>query len=347
MNALVLKEPFSLMGEDRPLPQPRPGEMIVQVAFCGVCRTDRKAYRQGQRDLKLPRVLGHEFSGRIVAAGLGLPRDTLGRKVSVHPGIFCGACAACRSGNDQLCESMRILGFHLDGGFAKYVRIPKQGVERGVVRILEDGFDLRYAAMAEPLGCAVHMANLLPLEDISSVLITGGGVMGMMTAKILRQLPRKILLTEPLANKRKLLQGMGLPAVSPENLREGMAKLGLAAFDCAINCSPHSLCLAQCLQTVRKGGYFGFFSGLTDFTGMEKDVVNEIHYKELTVKGAYGCGSRDTLQALALIQNGLELSDIPVRRIALSDCETVLRCEETEDSILTMIDMEVDDYAGM
>ena len=340
MNTLVLNESFSVTGEDRAAPEPGPGEMVIRVRYCGICRTDRKAYRTGQRDLKLPRVLGHEFSGTIHSVGEGLQKDLIGKKASVHPGVFCGSCPECLSGNDQLCAGMKILGFHLDGGFSRYVLIPSQGVGTGIVRILDDDADLRYAAMAEPLGCALHMADSLPLESISSVLITGGGVMGMMMAKLMSSQNKKLIITEPIAGKRDVLRNMGFTAVSPDGLEESMKKTGIASFDCAVNCSPRSSAMKQCLGNVKNGGQLGFFSGLTDFEMMDMKTLNEIHYKELTVRGTYGCGSRDTLKALHLMKEGFDLSDIPVRMIRLGECEDVLRCEETEDSIMTMIDME-------
>lgn len=131
MNTLILTEKQKLREETRVLPQPELGEVIIEVAYCGICRTDRKCFRIGQRDLHMPRVLGHEFSGIVAQVGVGVTDLAVGDRVGVYPGLGCGSCEDCLQGNDQRCASMKIIGFHLDGGFSRYCRISAEGVRGG------------------------------------------------------------------------------------------------------------------------------------------------------------------------------------------------------------------------
>lgn len=339
MNTITLKARSVLDTEDRTAPVPGPGEAVIKTAFCGICRTDRKCFHTGQRDLHMPRVLGHEISGTVLSVGEGVTSCAPGDRVSLHPGIGCGHCSDCLSGNDQRCREMRIFGFHIDGGFSEYVLVPKEGVEQGVIRKLPENVSLIKAAMCEPFGCVIHMADMLSNEEISSLLIPGGGVTGTMTALYWRYLGVKdITLIEPVPMKRDKLKGLGFEAISPENAETVLSEARPSGFDAAIPCCPGNDAFLFCLRHVRNGGTVGFFSGLTGEEAFDAKTLNEIHYRELTVKGSYGCGSRDTLKALELFGNGFGMDGMDIMQITLKDAEDILPMTETEDRVLTVID---------
>lgn len=342
MNSLVLTSQQKLGKENREMPLPGEGEIIIEVAYCGVCRTDRKSYRIGQKDLHMPRILGHEFSGKIVAIGKNVSGYDLGTRVAVYPGIGCGVCPDCISGNDQCCRNMKIIGFHLDGGFSRYCRIPKDGVERGILRPLSDAMDLRYSAMGEPLGCAVHMLEQFNFEKIKMVLICGGGVLGTMMAALSRYYGiEDIILSEPMESKRKLLKQNGYEVISPEETESFVMNRYPYGVDAVIPCCPQTSAFEVSLKLLKNGGYFGFFSGLVGEADFPLSVLNRIHYKELTVVGTYGCGKKDFFKAMELLENGFDLSALPVRYIPLAEAEDTLSQEET-DALLTMIDYELE-----
>lgn len=119
-----------------PIPQPKGAEVLLRVTACGVCHTDLHV-RDGGFDLGqdrrldyrtaigLPRILGHEIAGEILARGpeaeTALP---VGTRVVVYPWIGCGSCPRCKVGNDNLCMSGRSLGIRADGGYATHVLVP-------------------------------------------------------------------------------------------------------------------------------------------------------------------------------------------------------------------------------
>ena len=110
-----------LAREDRPVPAPGPGEVLVRVAACGICRTDLHVVEGDLPLVTAPIVPGHQVVGRVERLGLGVSRFAPGDRVGIAWLRWtCGACARCRAGRENLCEASRYTGYHEDGGFADY-----------------------------------------------------------------------------------------------------------------------------------------------------------------------------------------------------------------------------------
>ncbi|HET7763955.1 MAG TPA: zinc-dependent alcohol dehydrogenase family protein [Burkholderiales bacterium] len=122
MRAMRLHAPRrGLDLEDVPEPSPGPGEILLEVRACGVCRTDLHIVDGELEDGRLPIVPGHEIVGEVVARGEGAERFSAGERVGVPwLGWTCGSCAHCRAGRENLCDAARFTGFHRDGGYAQY-----------------------------------------------------------------------------------------------------------------------------------------------------------------------------------------------------------------------------------
>ena len=122
MHAMILEKPHTaLLDVQRPQPQPGLGQVLVQVAACGVCRTDLHVVDGDLTEPKLPIVPGHEIVGRVVTSGEGVERFEEGQRVGIPwLGWSCGACKYCRSGRENLCAKARYTGYQIDGGYADY-----------------------------------------------------------------------------------------------------------------------------------------------------------------------------------------------------------------------------------
>ena len=145
MRAMVLDAPGRPLFEaDLPDPEPGPGEVLVAVSACGVCRTDLHIVDGELADAKLPLVLGHQVVGHVVAGG---ERFQEGARVGIPwLGWACGECTYCRSGRENLCDRARFTGYHRDGGYAELALAD----ERFCVPMPENYTDLE----AAPLLCA-------------------------------------------------------------------------------------------------------------------------------------------------------------------------------------------------
>jgi len=148
MRAMVLDRPReSLVVRELPVPQPGPGEILVAVSTCGVCRTDLHVVDGELPHPKLPIVPGHEIVGRIAALGEGVAGFEIGQRVGVPwLGGTCGVCPYCRAERENLCDSPLFTGYTRDGGYATHMV-----ADARYCFALPDGFD---DAAAAPLLCA-------------------------------------------------------------------------------------------------------------------------------------------------------------------------------------------------
>nr|WP_226980713.1 zinc-dependent alcohol dehydrogenase family protein [Thermomicrobium roseum] len=119
---MVLERPGQpLVLQELPVPEPGPGQVLLRIRACGVCRTDLHIVAGELPGPKLPLVLGHQIVGEVVRAGPGANRLVPGQRVGVPwLGWTCGECRYCRSGRENLCDRARFTGYTLDGGFAEY-----------------------------------------------------------------------------------------------------------------------------------------------------------------------------------------------------------------------------------
>src|SRR5262249_24394511 len=182
---------------DRPVP--RGTEVLVRVTCCGVCHSDLHVqdgyFALGgdkrldiTKDRALPFTLGHEIAGVIEAAGESADGVLIGREVAVYPWIGCGACPACRAGEENMCSAHHHLGVAVDGGFATYVLVPHP-------RYLIEHAPLS-ATFAGPLMCSGLTAysalkRLSGHAERGPVLLVGWGGVGMMGLALWRALFRQ------------------------------------------------------------------------------------------------------------------------------------------------------------
>ncbi|TKB26221.1 nicotinate-nucleotide--dimethylbenzimidazole phosphoribosyltransferase [Desulfopila sp. IMCC35006] len=260
-------------------PAAHDGNIVLTVSCCAVCRTDAKMWRQGHRDLVLPRVLGHEIAGRDPQSG---------KLYTVWPGQACGLCRYCLSGRENLCDAMRILGFHTDGGFARAVSVP----HKSLIAVEED-IEPLILTFAEPVACVLNGLSNSALAANQRVILYGGGVMGMIAALICREQQCRVTVIERSQEKIDRLR----PFCAKNSIE--LAKDTVAAdFDLAINCCADPAALSLCIAKLCKGGRLVFFSGLTKNEDIETNLLNLIHYKELEIYGAYGPRREHMVQAL-------------------------------------------------
>jgi alcohol dehydrogenase, propanol-preferring len=151
MRAMVLETPGKpLQASMVPVPAPGPGQILIRVRACGVCRTDLHIVDGELTEPKLPLILGHEITGEVAALGAGVDRFQVGQPVGVPwLGHTCGKCPYCLSGQENLCDRPYFTGYTLDGGFAEYTAADQQYC----FPLVDQGGEISFASAA-PLLCA-------------------------------------------------------------------------------------------------------------------------------------------------------------------------------------------------
>ena len=278
---LVLVRRGRIETRQSDMPEPEAGMIRLKVNYCGVCRTDAKMWRDGHRDLVFPRVPGHEI----------LAEDDGGQAFTVWPGTACGCCRYCQSGRENLCESMRIMGFHIDGGFSDRLMVPTASLIA-----VPAGITPHLACFAEPVGCVLNALDKLDLKPGERIAILGGGTLGLITALVARDMEAIPLVIEKNAEKIAKAERF-LKATAIECLRETTR----SEFDAVINACPDTIAFCQGIAKLAKGGRLSFFSGLTKNQQIETNLINALHYKEAEVFGAYGLTREHMVRAVDLI----------------------------------------------
>ncbi len=307
MQAIVVEQIGAFVLRDVPRPRPAADELLLKVLVTGLCRTDLKLIRQGHRDLLLPRIPGEEVVGEVVGP---VPPDSPvqpGQAVFVHPGRWCGQCSACRRGAENLCRAMRIMGFHRDGGFAEFVAAPRQSLIPLPPELPADR-----AVFAEPLACCLNALELGRCAVADAVGIWGAGTAGQLLARAARALgAASVRLIEPDPNRRQQADILA----QPDEHR----------FDLALCAVGHPDAYAEALLSLQPRGRLVVFSGLPPAAPPPPLSLNQLHYLEQTVVGAYGCSIRHSRQALDLIRTGrVPVDDLISRRLPLADLAVAL-----------------------
>src|SRR5690606_4108749 len=129
MKALCYVGPNELAVKERSIPEIGPGDVLIKVAYAGICGTDMLAYHGGMaKRTKSPVILGHEFSGIVHKTGPS-SNFQIGDRVTVEPITSCGECDSCKRGDYNLCTvAFNLIGIDSDGAFAEYIKVPESKV---------------------------------------------------------------------------------------------------------------------------------------------------------------------------------------------------------------------------
>jgi 2-desacetyl-2-hydroxyethyl bacteriochlorophyllide A dehydrogenase len=217
MQALVYEGPRVMTMRDVPEPAPAQDEALIQVAFSGICGSELSGYL-GQNSLRRPPlVMGHEFSGTIVAlgeqAGLFNPDLVVGQRVTVNPLSYCGRCRLCLTGRHQLCPQRQLLGALRPGSYAALVTAPARSLHP-----LPDNISMEHAALTEPLACALRATQLAGASALDRAVVIGLGPIGLLTLQVLRAFGvDAICATDTDADRRAMAEPLGVSALDPRS----------------------------------------------------------------------------------------------------------------------------------
>ncbi|MCU7646988.1 2,3-butanediol dehydrogenase [Pseudomonas piscis] len=246
------------------LRQPGLGQVLLQVAYCGICGSDLHEYANGPHSIpqqqahplsgcRAPLTLGHEFCGQVLALGPGVDPGLLGQRVAVEPEYRCGQCQYCQAGQYNLCESMGFIGLMGDGGFAEQALVPAYMLHR-----LPDSVSFRQAALLEPAAVACHALNQSSLQPGASCAVFGLGPIGLLLVLLARlRGVERIYAVDLDPGRRQLALELGatqaLDGAEPD-LRQRLRQLSDGGLDSAFEAAGSQQTLDHALHSLRKGG---------------------------------------------------------------------------------------------
>ena len=218
------------------VPRPGRGEVLVRMAFAGICGSDLHTYRRGHPWLGYPIAPGHEASGVVAEVGPAVSSGwQQGDRVYLRPAVACGTCFYCAKGLPNLCVALVGVGSHTPGAFSDYFAVPEAALAP-----VPDGVQLATAALLEPLATAAHAARAAGALAGRTVAILGAGSIGLNMLLVARaEGAAGVVITDPVPAKRALAADLGASAVfdaaAPdlvEQIRGTAAGRPDVTFDC-------------------------------------------------------------------------------------------------------------------
>ena len=298
MKALVFRAPDRMGLETLPDPVRAPGGLLIRVKAATICGTDLRIFRGSKtRGVRMPSVLGHEFSGIIEAADSGSAFQ-IGQRVTVCPALACGDCGPCRAGASNICEKLTAFGYGLDGGFAELLAVPEAFVSAGHVFALPDHMSFEEAALAEPLACVINGQSLMGVTPGEHIAVLGAGPIGLLHVMLAKARGAgRVSVVQRSEQRRQAALRLGADeALAPESAGGLRVDAAIVAVG-----SPELANLAA--RIVRPRGRINLFAGfpIGEFPRFD---LNAVHYGEQHVTGAFGLTLAQFREALQLIASG-------------------------------------------
>jgi L-iditol 2-dehydrogenase len=311
---------------ERPLREPGPGEVAVDVRAAGVCGTDLHIWL-GEYPSVPPVTMGHEVCGIVSAVGSGVDDGWLGARVAVETFFStCGECAYCRAGKLSVCEQRRSIGTHVDGGFAPRLVLPARNLHR-----VPDALPDEAASLSEPLACVCN--SLLDPSRVQvgdDVLVIGPGAIGLIAAQVARASGGRVTVRGAERDRARLSLAASL------GFDTSVVGSDPPAADVVIECSGAGPGIADALQAARRRGrvvQMGLRGG--DVT-IPYDLIC---FHELTVSAGFASNPLSWRRAMALLDaEAVSLAPLVTEVVPLADWRRAFDASRAGEGVKYVLD---------
>jgi L-iditol 2-dehydrogenase len=327
-RAAVLHAAGDVRVEERPVPEPGPREVLVEVTAVGVCGSDIHYYEHGRIGdfvVRAPMVLGHEPAGRVNDVGAEVTRHRVGDRVTLEPGIPCGRCAQCRAGRYNLCPDVVFFATPpVDGAFANFVTIHED-----FAFTLPDSLSDDVGALMEPLSVGIWACRKGGVSAGDRVLVTGAGPIGQLAAQVAFAFgATDVTVTDTNQHRLGVAERAGARTAQPGEEPEDV--------DVLIECSGHPAALSAGILAVRPAGR-AVIVGMGPGETAELPLAR-IQVREIWLTGTFRYANTYPT-AIALAAAGrVDLDAIITGHYDLDDAEAALRAgREDPTSVKVMV----------
>lgn len=331
MRVSVLRSAGLVEVEERPIPRPGPGEVLVAIGSVGVCGSDLHYYEHGRIGpyvVDAPLVLGHEAGGTVAAVGSDVASLEVGQRVSIEPGVPCRDCAQCLAGRYNLCPRIRFFATPpVDGAFAEFVVMPES-----FVYPIPDSLSDDAAGLLEPLSVGVWACMRAGVGPQSRVLVTGAGPIGLIAAQTARAYgAAEVWITDVNPHRLAVAAELGFTAIDVS--ATPLSEAGVEA-DVLFECSGNEQATNDAIRAVGR-------AGRVVLVGMGGDELrlplSYIQDREITMTGAFRYANTWPT-AISLAASGrVQLNRLVTGHYGLEDVEHALTASRRDPATLKVI----------
>lgn len=305
MKALLLSEYSKLDVAELPRPAIGAGEVLVQVAACGICGSDVHGYDGSSGRRIPPLVMGHEAAGVVAEVGAGVTRFAAGDRVTFDSTVYCGACEFCAQGLVNLCDQRQVIGvstpdFRRAGAFAEFVTVPEH-----IVYKLPAEMAFSDAAMLEAVSVALHAVNVTEIKGGETALVLGAGMIGLLTLQAAKALGcGRVFVADVDATRLKLASDLGAEATilasGDAMVQEVLNLTDGRGVDVVLEAVGRNETVAASIDAVRKGGTVTLIGNITPQVTLP---LQKVVARQIRLQGSCA-SSGEYPQAIELISNG-------------------------------------------
>lgn len=323
MRAAVFHGPEDIRIEDLPEPDLADGGLVIQTAATGLCGSDLRTYHFGHPKITGPQILGHEVAGIVVRSGTGA--YPVGSRVAVAPGTPCLECSFCRRGKQNMCGDRPILGREVPGGLAERFPVSAQAVRAGTVIEVPDGVDLTHAPVAEPLNAVLNGQDRARTGPYDRVLVLGLGPIGVLHLAVARARGAAATVgVDPRPGRvdaaADVLGADALFTMTEGWERRVLEHSGGDGFDVIVLANTAPQAFGSAMDLVAVHGRILAFAGLPKTTPTVPADLNDIHYRETEIIGAFGATPGHFRSAVQWLGDGhMDLDRFVTERITLEE----------------------------
>ncbi len=312
--------------QERPIPHPAPGEVLVKVEYVGICGSDLHYYESGRIGdfvVEPPFVLGHEAGGTVVELGEGVTHLKVGDRVALEPGRTCGQCEHCKEGRYNLCENVIFFATPpVDGVFQEYV-----AHEAGLCFPIPDQMSTMEAALIEPLAVGLHAANQGGAHLGQTAVVTGAGCIGLCSLLALKAMGvSKVIQVDVMDKRLQKAAELGADAVINGKNEDTAARIleltGGKGADLAIETAGSEITAGQLIRGVKKGATIVFVG--YSASGQMNLPVGMALDKELTFKTVFRYRNIYPMAIEAVASGRIRIRDIVTDTFELEDIKNAL-----------------------
>jgi len=308
MKSLISRGPRQVEFGEWEEPSLLPGQVLIEVAACGICGTDLHVYKGMPAAWPVPGVRGHEFAGTVIAWADDVEGFRAGDRVVVQPLVYCGRCRFCRSGQTNLCANLYLIGGEQPGGFAERVAVPASSLFK-----VPENLSLQQAALVETLATSVHAFEQNLSGILRSVAVLGAGAQGLFAIQLARLAGAKLVaVSETVPHRLAMALKLGATHAinaGQENVVEAVLDLTDGeGVDLAIEAAGKALTRQNATQLLRPGGTAIFVALGAEPTSIDFMALVP---KELHLRGTQCYTDADFALAIELLASG-EISVDPL-----------------------------------